>query len=307
MSESETKKGVNNRMILIIAMLVILAIINGVQYYMRVMSEQKNKELLESKEVELVSTYATLDSISGELNMKISEIERLGGNIDSLIIYKEELERDMEELKLSRNLAQERYNKIKDKIEAYEGLLKRKDKEITKLKEINEELLSENITLKSEKNNLNREINSLQTEKGQMQEKIAIAATLQAENIKFFSVNKRGKEKEGNEFKTKQIEQLKISFNIEENPLAEIGAKTLILRIIEPEGSALYNVAAGSGTFEYNGKEIFYTANQEILFDNTQQMVTFNYDKGNEFKKGRHKVELYSDGEKIGEDYFIVK
>ncbi|MBX2843883.1 MAG: chromosome segregation protein SMC [Flammeovirgaceae bacterium] len=307
MSESETKKGVNNRMILIIAMLVILAIINGVQYYMRLMSEQKHNEKLESKEVELRSTFFTLDSISGELDLKIQEIERLGGNIDSLIIYKEELEKEKEELRISRNLAQERFLKIKNKIEAYESLLKRKDKEITKLKEINDELLTENISLKSEKNTLNREINSLQSEKGQMQEKIAIAATLQAENIKFFSINKRGKEKEGSEFKTKQIEQLKISFNIEENPLAEIGAKTLILRIIEPEGSALYNVAAGSGTFEYNGKEIFYTANQEILFDNSKQMVTFNYDKGNEFKKGRHKVELYSDGEKIGEDYFIVK
>ena len=307
MAETENKGKVNNRMVLIVAVLVILAIINGIQYYMALQSEKKNKELIESKELKLVATYAQLDSISGQLNLKIQEIEKLGGNIDSLLIIKEQLEREKDELKLSRNLAQERYNKIRDKIEGYESLLKRKDEEIVKLKEVNKALLSENINLKTEKNELNQEISSLQVERGKLQEKINVAATLNTENISFFAINDRGKVRDGDEFKTKQLDKLRISFNIEDNPLAEVGAKNIILRIIEPEGSALYNVAAGSGTFDFNGEEVFFTSSKEILFDNSNQLVSFEYEKGSEFKKGRHKVELYSEGALIGQGYFIVK
>ncbi len=307
MAETENKSKVNNRMVLIVAVLVILAIINGIQYYMAVKSEKRNREIIESKELQLVATYAKYDSISGQLEMKIREIERLGGDIDSLLIIKEQLEREKNELKLSRNLAQERYNKIRDKIEGYESLLKRKDEEISKLKEVNEALLSENIDLKTQKNELNQEINSLQAERGELQEKISVAATLNTENLQFFAINRRGKERDGDEFKVKQLDKLRITFNIEENALAEVGAKNIIMRIIEPEGSALYNVAAGSGTFQHNGEEIFYTASKEILFDNSNQLVTFEYEKGSEFKKGLHKVEFYAEGTLIGQDQFIVK
>jgi len=306
MAETENKGKANNRMVLIVAVLVILAIINGIQYYMAVKSEKRNREIIESKELQLVATYAKYDSISGQLDMKINEIQKLGGDIDSLLIIKEQLEREKNELKLSRNLAQERYNKIRDKIAGYESLLKRKDEEISKLREVNKALLSENIDLKTQKNELNQEISSLQQERGELQEKISVAATLNTENLKFFAINRRGKERDGDEFKTKQLDKLKITFNLEENALAEVGAKNIIMRIIEPEGSALYNVAAGSGTFEHNGEEIFYTSSKEILFDNSNQLVTFEYEKGSEFKKGLHKVEFYAEGAVIGQGQFIV-
>ena len=306
MAESENKGKINNRMVLIVAVLVILAIINGIQYYMAVKSEKKNREIIEDKEMRLVATFAELDSISGQLNLKITEIERLGGDIDSLLIIKEQLEREKNELKLSRNLAQERYNKIRDKIAGYESLLKRKDEEISKLKEVNQALLTENIDLKTTKNELNQEISSLQQERGELQEKINVAATLNAENLQFIAINRRGKERDGGEFKTKQIEKLRITFKIEENSLAEVGAKNIIMRIVEPEGSALYNVAAGSGTFTHNGEEIFYTSSKEILFDNSNQQVSFEYEKGSEFKKGLHKVEFFAEGAMIGQGNFIV-
>jgi cell division protein ZapB len=307
MTESD-KFGVNNnRKVLIIIVFLILVVINGIQFYMSRQNEQKNKELIESKNTELITTYSKLDSISRQLNEKIQEIGRLGGNIDSLIMIKEQLEKEKDELKLARSYDQDRYNKIREKIEGYEFLLKRKDQEIAKLKEVNQELLSENINLKSERNDLSRTINTLQEEKGEMAQKISVAAALRAENIKFYAVNRRGKPREGEEFKTNQIDELRVSFNLGENSLAQVGAKTIIMRIIEPEGSALYNAAAGSGTFMFKNEEIFYTASKEILFDNTQQIVTFEYEKGSEFRKGQHKVELYAEGALIGAGYFVIR
>ena len=152
----------NNRVILLVVAVVILIIINGIQFYLHKERESKIKEQLDNKEIELVSTFVKLDSISRQLDLKIEQLEELGESVDSLVSIKEQLEKEKYELRVSKNIAQERYNKIKNKVEAYEVLLKRKDEEIAQLKEVNEALLEETIELKHEKNELKDELNSME-------------------------------------------------------------------------------------------------------------------------------------------------
>src|SRR5690606_39449944 len=118
-------------------------------------------------------------------------------------------------------------------------------------------------------------------------EKVALASRLKAENIKIFALNKREREREG-EFRNRQIEQLKVQFNLAENNVAPIEGKDIKIRIVGPEGDVLFDVARGSGTFMVDGEEKFYTANQEILFDNTRQELVFIYDKGSDYNIGKH-------------------
>lgn len=299
-SSSSSKK------VLAIVVIGLLVIINGIQWYLSEQRAARDKELIESKEMELVTTFAKLDSLSKQLDLRAKEIDKLGGKSDSLKVIIAQLEREKNELRMAKNLTLERLNKYKEKIEFYENELKSKDAEIARLKVVNEELLGENIMLKNEKTELKDQVNTLKAAKGQLEEKVNVAATLKAINIRFASQSKKGKEKEDREFKARQLEKLKIMFNLDENPLAELGTKKIILRIIEPEGSALYNVASGSGTFTFKGNELFYTAAQEVLFDNSKQLIVFEYDKGSEFKKGQYKIELYCEGAMIGKDSFIV-
>ncbi|GJM30981.1 MAG: hypothetical protein DHS20C17_36160 [Cyclobacteriaceae bacterium] len=129
---------------------------------------------------------------------------------------------------------------------------------------------------------------------------------MKAENIKISAVNKRGREKE-DEFKNRQIESLKVGFNLAENSVAPIEGKDIRIRIIEPEGNVLFDVARGSGTFMIRGREEFYTSTQDILFDNTRQQITFLYEKGSDFILGDHTVEIYADEDLIGSKSFTVK
>jgi hypothetical protein len=69
----------------------------------------------------------------------------------------------------------------------------------------------------------------------------------------------------------------------------------------------LFDVARGSGTFMYQSKEEFYTAAQEILFDNTKQQLSFIYDKGSEYPSGTYDLEIYADDYQIGKGQFVVK
>jgi cell division protein ZapB len=55
------------------------------------------------------------------------------------------------------------------------------------------------------------------------------------------------------------------------------------------------------------GKEEFYTAAQEILFDNTRQKLSFLYDKGSDYDGGTYSLEIYTDNYLIGNGQFVVK
>lgn len=303
---NETEKKRNNKLGLIIAFLAILVIIQGVKWYLDHQKKTELKTELANRSVELEETYNKLESVSNELQLKIEEISKLGGDVEELRIAVEELEAEKNRLQESSDVGWARLYKIRDKVEGYETLLREKEAEIQKLTAINEELLTENTGLKETQNELSDSLLELAETSKELGEKVALASTLKAENIKVSAVNKRGREREG-EFRNRHIESLKVGFSLAENSVAPIEGKDIRIRIIEPEGNVLFDVANGSGTFMLNGREEFFTATQEILFDNTKQQITFLYSKGSEYKLGNHKVEIYADQDLIGAKSFTVK
>ena len=295
--EENQKKG--NKFIYILLFIFVIAAAVGVKFYLDSISAN---EALQS---ELDTTYGELDSISNQLDRRIAEIDSLGGDITELEIIRKNLEEEKKSLKASNRWAANQIQSYKEKVSGYEELLKVQDKKIQKLQDLNDQLLSENTDLKVEKNVLNDSILSLRDRRKELASKVAIASQLEAENIQVFGVNERGRERE-DEFRARQIEKLKVSFNLAENKVAQPGGKEIILRVISPKGNALFDVATGSGSFMINGKEMFYTAKQEILFDNTQQKLSFLYDRGQEYEEGVYQVELYAQDYLIGKKKFTV-
>lgn len=293
----------SNKAAIIIALLSIIVIIQSIKIYLDYKDKIEIKEQKANVEEELGTTMQRLTEIKTELDQKIVEIQKLGGDISDLQKAKAEVESQ-----LKRNVTRSRkeIEELKGKVEGYEELLKLKDNEIEKLKSVNKELYSENKTLKTEKNQLNDSINSLAKNKEELATKVAIASQLKAENIAVMALNSKGKERES-PFKNRQLEKLKVEFNLAENKVAPIEGKKIIIRIIDENGQVIFDVARGSGTFILNGKEEFFTASQEILFDNTRQKLSYTYEKGSEYPSGNYRVEIYSEGYLMGSSQFTVK
>jgi len=191
-------------------------------------------------------------------------------------------------------------------VDGFQELLIIKDQEIVELKDLNQELVEENQDLKSEQNQLRRTLSQTNQSKEELEEQMVIAGRLKVENIRIFALNSRDKIKE-NEFKARFINKLRIDFNIAENNLAPIEGKDIMIRIVGPDENVLFDVATGSGTFMLRGREEFYTAKQQILFDNTMQKLSFDYDKGSEWATGRYELEVYTEDYLMGEKAFMVK
>lgn len=299
--KSTAKK--NNRNTILLVIFAIIIIVQGVKIYLDHQESVARENILASTEEELATTMQRLNDISAELSDKIREIDSLGGDIAELQEAKDEIER---ELARTQKASRSTIAALKDKVDGYELLLKAKDKEIAKLKELNTELLTENTSLKTEKNVLSDSLSQLNTSKQELASKVAIASQLKAENIQVLAVNSRGRERES-PFKSRHADKIKVVFNIAENDVAPIEGKQIIVRIVDSNGQVIFDVSRGSGTFMINGKEEFYTASQEILFDNTRQQLTFEYDKGSEYEEGLYTLEVYTEDYKMGSQQFEVR
>lgn len=264
------------------------------------------KEEVETTQAELNEAVLQLDSIGSQLDSKILEIQRLGGDIDDLLVVKSELEAEKKKLLTSNNANRNTIASLREKVSGYEQLLVIKDKEIVVLKQQNEVLLTENTTLKTEKNQLSDSITSIAQTRDKLTEQVTIASQLKVSGMQIFAVNSKGREREA-EFRNRHIDNIRIDFTVAENKVAPIEGKDLLIRVIAPDNNVLFDVTRGSGSFNFEGREMFYTAKKEILYDRASQKVSVLYDKGSEYAIGQHTVEVYTDEYLMGKGSFIVK
>ena len=296
-TESKSRKNV---FLIVLGILVILLTI-------KVLVDQKEKTNIKGfYEVELKNSQEKLDKISVELKLKIQTIDSLGGDITELQKALVEIENEKIQLKSNQVANRQTIGKLKRKTDGYEELLKEKDKEIIRLTKVAEQLMTENTDLKVEKNQLNKSIVSLNENKRELENKVAVASQLKVEGIHIYAVSKSGKERES-EFKNRQLNSLKVVFNIAKNDVAPLLAKEIMIRIIDENSQVVFDVNRGSGSFMLNGKETFYTASKDILFDNSNQQLSFTYEKGSEYDLGVYKMEVFTDGYLMGAKTFTVK
>jgi predicted nuclease with TOPRIM domain len=279
--------------------------------------DQKNIDIT-GKTKELLRTNSKLDSIGTQLDAKIAEIQSLGGQVEELQKLKAQLEIDKKNLANSKTVSIKSYE---EKIKGYEAVLKQKDDELAKLREENAVLTTQNTTLNTENTGLKTDVSTLKTEKTQLSdsvysvsvknkelaEKVTLAAALKAMNINVTAFNSRGKEYEGGGYKAKWVDKLKIFFKLAENPLTKKEDKTVYMRLLDPMGNVVSDMATGSGTFQFGGKETVYTTKMPVTYDNSGQIVDMFYQRGAAYEKGKYTIELYSEGFRIGQGGFDVK
>lgn len=315
MEQNQTPEPKNNsRVLLIVALILVLLGINGVLFYMNQKKGKENEQLtadVKAKDVKLEEQIKQFEALKADFERQSQEMQGMGLANDSLKNRIASINADLLKLRSFRagSFSITDQKRFRDRAANFERQLRVKDEEIAKLKADNEALYTETTTLKERQNKLTDTISTIARTNQELSEKVSIASRLQAENIRVNVINSRGKEKddEKDEFKAKRVEKVKINFNLARNDVSPKETKQIMLRLIEPDGSALYNLSTGGGTFMVDGAEAFYTSKQELVFDNTKQNIQFVYAKGAEYKPGPHTIELYADGYLIGTSKFTLK
>jgi len=304
----------NSRVLLWVALVLVLLGINGVLFYLNQQKGQQNEELtteVKAKDSKLQEQIKQYEALKADFERQSQELQALGLNNDSLQARIAGVNADLLKLRSFRagsfSIAQQQM--FKQRAQNLEGQLRKKDDDIAALKRDNETLYTETTTLKERQNKLTDTISTMAKTNQELSDKVTVASRLQAENIKIAVLNSKDKEKDDDrdEFKAKKVEKVKVTFNLARNDVSPKETKAIYLRILEPDGAALYNLSTGGGTFTVDGQESFYTQKQDVVFDNTKQPLQFTYAKGAEYKKGQHTVEIYEGGAMMGKATFTLK
>jgi len=291
---------------IIIIVLVLLVIISGIKLYTDYIDRTKKTEEIIILSAENNELNKRIDSVTYQLDLRIQEIEKLGGDIKALEGVKTQL---VAERNSSRQRTSSEIAALNIKINSYNGLIAEKDQEILELRAMNQQLFSENQDLKTTQAEIEGEVAQLNLQRENLQAKVNVASMLKAANISIAAVNSKGKERveTTKDFRNRQIERIKISFKLSDNKVAEKGPRNIYVQVLAPSSQPIFDVAKGSGTFMMNGNEQFYTVKQDVIFDNSGRDLVFYYEKGSEYVSGEHEVRIFVDNYQVGSKSFTVK
>jgi hypothetical protein len=306
MEKNDNKQENTGKKWLLIAIVIILLCINGIQLYLQNNSKiqiTEQKTIIIDKEAEIKIYGYKLDSIKSELLARYQELAKIGGDTTEMVRLIRELKSQKSSLQKSKDNISALYANLK---RDYDAKLSEQDKEIENIRTERDLLFKENNNLKKSQQSLSDSLSQLKYKKDELTKQVEQAAILKATNVKITFIRK-GKEYDEPNYKAKKVEKLKITFDILENKVAKIENKAFYIRVIEPDGAALYDLATGGGSFVVDGKNVYYTAKQELLYDRNASNISFVYSKGSAYKIGTNLIEVYCEGQLIGKGVFILK
>ncbi len=308
-----------------ITILVLLGII-GWQFYN---SSQKDKLIakhesesaeaeqvrveLEKEYYEALSDLEELRSDNTELNGMIEsqkeDLKKQKKQIASLITNKKDLAVAREEIKKLREQAEaavaqlEELQKENEVLAANnERLLQEKEiltDEVTKERQVNDELLTVKAALVEEKEDLTKERNMLS-------KKVTRASVINVTDIDVQGYKLKGSGKEVKRGSAKNVDLLKICFKANENAVADPGNEEFFVRIISPEGETIAVEDMGSGVITdwESNEEVRFTKSKELMYTGTDAMSCLSWQSETPMVKGLYSVLVYNKGYKAGESTF---
>jgi TolA-binding protein len=305
-NQKEGKKNSGLVALLVISLLINAGLLVGVIMFYNKTSElehqvsQLNGEVT-SKDAEVVSKTKELENIKLDLERIREERERLGLENDSMDSQINKLNGYISQLKKTSKLDNGKRKELENLIAELRNQIIEKDEQIASLRTANDSLSTGLSQVSAEKARLGDSLNSTASA-------LAYAAILKAEAVKVVALKENGKEFEGEELKGSKIDRIKVTFALADNKAAKKNRKDFYVALTTPKGEVFSDPNNGGGLLKLaDGNDAIYTMNQAIDFTNSNEKLTFTMLKGFNYLPGAYKLDIYSEGYKIGEGSFKVK
>lgn len=262
--------------------------------------QQQQQQRIDSLSTEQATLQADFDAASAKIDQLVSQnaqmdsllksdkeaMKKLQGQIRGILNKKNATQAELETAKTM-------IASLTDKTKAYEARIA--------------ELEKENTILTGQNKVLTKERDSTVTQNIAIKQ---LASVLHASNIRMEALHlkRNGKEKETK--KAKKADVLRVTFDIDENRIAESGTKMVYMRIIAPDATTLSNPANGSGMMTTTkGDHLSYTLSKSLPLTQNQPLknVIVDWNQEGDYVRGIYKIEIYNDGYTIGKGEVNLK
>jgi septal ring factor EnvC (AmiA/AmiB activator) len=246
--------------------------------------EALNKQKRElSQDIEsLRSSLDAQKGINADLDQKIQDIESDLKKKTDRVKYLEKNLGELERLRKEVSTLKGEKEDLLKKIMELEAL-------VAELRKKNEDLLADNQVLRGR-------LGELEGTNTQLQKKVDIASILKVDNVLVLG-EKKGKNGKYAKTKASKAERFFVTYEIDENKVAEKGEKTIYITVKDPSGKILENGESGVFMNADDNIQMPYTQKVAVSYNNQKQRNTVAIDlNGQPAKKGTYTFQFYSDG-----------
>ena len=241
---------------------------------------------------DLIDEHDNLLEQYGDLNTQLGERD---STIRSQISEIRSLIRTKEDLKIA-----------KVKMEILKTISKKYLADIDSLYTINVQLHNENDSVIKVNKNINWKNYKLNKENQELIDKVNKGSVLEVGDILVETLKYRNSGKEVETFKASKVINIRITFNIEYNPIAEKGPKTIYLRFLSPDKKLLVNTNRTQNFMAEQG-ELKYSISKQFQYENKELPFSIDFKRRNPLKEGEYIAEVYIDGFLAGISKFYLK
>ena len=271
-------------------------------------AEREAREQAEQAELNL--DQALMDRDFDELNREFSSLENQRVSIMDDSVKREltekyeaaklKVEKLQQELQNQKKKSAAEIKKLKDEISTRRALLRHYVEEINRLNQENQELRTENETIKKANTRLSGQVQETSRKNEVLSERMTLAAKLNVTGVNLTALNKKGK----NEKKVSKAKQLMVTFTIPQNNSTPVGEKTIYMRLISPSGQLL----GSAGTFSFEGGSVECSAKKTVEYAGEEiANIHIYWDVNTALSPGDYTVELFADNYRLARRSFSLK
>ena len=266
---------------------------------------EKLKE--KEREIEQLRQLAELDKREmenqyAEFAVQYAELKKTVQN-DSLAnlleIEQRRAEKLLKELKEVKATSSAEILRLKKELATVRAVLKDYIRQVDSLQRLNITLASERDQALAEAERTRKENTAISEVRAQLEEKVGIAAQLNATGISITPLKKNGKTAK----RCKDIKTFSVDFTVTRNVTAETGNRMAYVRLMKPNNQ-LVNPA---GQFAYEDRNIDYSAAKAIEYDGQERKLQVYVPVQEYLTPGTYHAYIFIDGQMIGSGSLEIK
>lgn len=293
--KKENKKDLRNNIIVGALALVLVAVV--VLFFMQ---RSEHRAIVQQ-------INADKDSIQNELEHMVFSYDSLSTENDTineqLFIAQTKVRDLLIEVEQTKKVSYEKITGYQKQITTLRGIMRDFVVQIDSLNRRNEQLMAENQEVKQQFKEAESKNVQLSQEKEKLQKNLQRAAMLETRELMAEGLNSRSKPT----IYAKRLEKIRIYFILGANITSKRGAKNIYARIMRPDQLLL--TKSPNDLFQFEDLKIAYSAMREVNYEGLDLPVAIYWDNTGEpeLMPGKYTVNIFADGNEIGETTFEIK
>ena len=293
--KNQKSKDLRNNIIVITLSVILVAVV--VLFFIQrkdhsvILKEIKAEK--DSVQIQLTEIAAGYDSLSTENDTINEQLFIAQAKVKDLLI----------EVAQTKKVSYSKISGYQKQVTTLRGIMRDFVVQIDSLNEINKELRAENLEVKEQYKQVEQKNEELNKEKENLQQNLQRASMLEVRELIAEPLNGRSKATKY----AKRTEKIRIYFVLNANVTTKRGAKNIYARIMRPD--QLLMSKSENNLFQFEDLKIQYSTMREVIYEGKELAVAIFWDNSTEpqLMVGQYTVNLFADGNEIGETTFEIK